>query len=50
MLALKSSDLYDAQVDYQDFVQCGTIGLLKAMLAYDVNHPSQASFNTYAYY
>ena len=36
--------------EYQDLVQCGMIGLLKAMNRYDVNHPRQATFNTYAYW
>ena len=36
--------------EYQDLVQCGMMGLLKAMNRYDVNHPRQATFNTYAYW
>ena len=36
--------------EYQDLVQSGMIGLLKAMNRYDVNHSKQATFNTYAYW
>ena len=36
--------------EYQDLVQCGMLGLIKAMNRYDVNHPKQATFNTYAYW
>lgn len=36
--------------EYQDLVQCGIIGLIKAMNKYDVNHSKKATFNTYAYW
>lgn len=36
--------------EYQDLVQVGMQGLMKAMNKYDVNHPRKATFNTFAYW
>ena len=36
--------------DLEDLKNVGYIGLKRALEKYDVNHPSSAQFNTFAYY
>ena len=38
-----------ATCDLEDLVQCGNIGLLKAVDRYDVNNKWNATFQTFAY-
>ena len=38
-----------ASCDFQDFVQLGNMGLLKAIEKYDIDNKWGASFNTFAY-
>jgi RNA polymerase sigma factor (sigma-70 family) len=47
---INKNGYYDAPVEYNDLLQVGCIGLLKAMTKYDVTHESTATFNTYAYW
>ena len=35
-------------MDYEDFVQAGYVGLIKAIDRYNVKHESKATFNTFA--
>ena len=44
------SGVYQTLVEFEDLIQEGQVGLIKAIGNYDISHPSKATFNTHAYW